>query len=47
MVTKLSSGKTVDLGRKPSPPMKTAYKRSVRAIDGFRGNLSVATAQIR
>ena len=47
MVTKLSSGKTVDLGRKPSPPMKTAYKRSVRAIKGFKGDLGMVTAKIR
>ena len=45
MVTKLSSSKTVDLGRKPSPPMKTAYKRSVRAIEGFKDSLVMATAQ--
>ena len=27
------------------PPKKTAYKRSVRAIDGFKGSLVMATAQ--
>ena len=47
MVTKLSSSKTVDLGRKPSPPKKTAYKRSVRAIKGFKGDLGMVTAKIR
>jgi hypothetical protein len=35
------SRKPVDLGRKLLPPMKTTYKRSVSAIEGFKGSFGM------